>query len=211
VLPDDAIVVTDVGTPFQAAMQSLRLRGTQRLFHSGGVSAMGYGIPAAIGACLSGGVRPVVCLVGDGGAMLNIQELQTIAFNNLPIKIFVFANDGYATMRFTQETHFKREAASSPASGLGVPNFTDVAAAFGIKALYYHKQAGLKNTLRDILALRTPFLAELKMPVKHLLMPRVQSRMEDGKFVPVPIEDMWPYLPRDEFEANMRMELATSN
>ena len=142
--------------------------------------------------------------------MPNVQELQTIAFNNLPIKIFVFANDGYATMRFTQQTHFKREAASSPVSGLGVPNFTDVAAAFGIKALHYHKQAGLESALRDILALQTPFLAELEMPVKQVLAPRVQSRMENGKFVPVPMEDMWPYLSREEFAMNMLMSKAAN-
>ena len=141
---------------------------------------------------------------------MNVQELQTIAFNHLPIKIFVFANEGYATMRFTQQTHFKREAASSPASGLGVPSFAEVASAFGIKALHYHKQDHLKETLEHVLSLQTPFLAELEMPASQVLAPRVQSRMENGKFAPVPMEDMWPYLPREEFAHNMLISKAAN-
>jgi acetolactate synthase-1/2/3 large subunit len=178
-LSDDSIIVTDVGAAFISAMQSLKLNGKQRLFHSGGVSAMGWGIPAAIGACLASG-KQTICLVGDGGAMMNIQELQTIVHHKLPITIYVFENGGYLTMQYTQGTHFKREAASSPASGVSCPDFIKIADAFEFSGL------GVVN-----------------MPRGQKLMPRVQSRMEDGKFVPVSLEDMWPHLPADELKSNM--------
>ena len=111
-MADDAIVVTDVGIAYICTMQTLKLNGRQRLFHSGGVSAMGYGLPASIGAYRAGGRRQTICLAGDGGMMLNLQELQTIAHHNLPIKVFVFANNGYATIRMAQENHFGRHSIS---------------------------------------------------------------------------------------------------
>jgi len=203
-IDDDAIIVTDVGAGFISAFQSLQLRGSQRLIHSAGVSAMGWGIPGAIGACLAGGGRQVVCLVGDGGAMLNLQELQTIAHHKLPIAIFVFCNNGYMTMQYTQTTHFKREAASSPESGMSCPDFVEIAEVFGIYAgIMTDRQ--FDSDLDWWLHTRTvcPSLCEVHMPPGQLLVPRVQSRMEDGKFVPAPIEDMWPYLGREEFAAQM--------
>lgn len=216
-LDDDAIVVTDVGAGFISAMQSLPLRDAQRLFHSGGVSAMGWSIPAAIGACLAGGGRQVVCLVGDGGAMLNLQELQTIAHHKLPISIFVFCNNGYMTMQFTQQNHFGREAASSPGSGVSCADFTKIAsamlpmgAAWILRPSPYLLNVG--EVVQGVLdtARKTPALCEVHMPPNQLLIPRVQSRMENGKFIPTPIEDMWPYLDRDEFAEQMGATEAVS-
>lgn len=200
-LDEDAIVVTDVGAAFISAMQSLKLNGKQRLFHSGGVSAMGWGIPAAIGACLGSGRKQTVCLVGDGGAMLNIQELQTIVHHQLPISIFVFVNNGYLTMQFTQNNHFQREAASSPQSGMSCPDFKKIAQAFGMSWSGVAHQEDLANELFEYL--KEPCLVAVHMPLGQLLQPRVQSKMQDGKFVPVSIEDMWPHLPPDELQANM--------
>lgn len=198
-LDDDAIIVTDVGAAFISTMQSLQVRGTQRLFHSGGVSAMGYGIPAAIGAAMAGEGRQVVCLVGDGGAMVNLQELQTIAHHRLPIAIFVFVNNGYMTMQYTQATHFGREAASSPQSGMGCPDFVDVSRALGVDSIYADDLSYIGDGLG-----RGPILTAVHMPSNQLLQPRVQSKVVDGKFVPVPIHDMWPYLSREELAENMR-------
>jgi acetolactate synthase-1/2/3 large subunit len=168
---------------------------------------MGYGIPAAIGACMAGGGRQVVCLVGDGGAMVNLQELQTIAHHKLPIAIFVFVNNGYMTMQYTQETHFGREAASSPQSGMSCPNFRAVAASFGISSKDI--ESDLQSMIEYIFETRRlhgsrPFLCEVPMPSNQLLQPRVQSKTVDGKFVPVPIHDMWPYLSREELAENMQ-------
>lgn len=206
-LNDDAIVVTDVGAAFISTMQSLQIRGTQRLFHSGGVSAMGYGIPAAIGACMVGGGRQTVCLVGDGGAMVNLQELQTIAHHKLPISIFVFVNGGYLTMQYTQRTHFDREAASSPKSGMSCASFRKLAGAFGLEyvSLWYPPITVGDMVSKTLLSASKfgPTIAEVEMPPNQLLQPRVQSKIVDGKFVPVPIHDMWPYLEREELEQQM--------
>ncbi len=203
-LDEDAIIVTDVGAAFISAMQSLKLNGKQRLFHSGGVSSMGWGIPAAIGACLGSGRKQTICLVGDGGAMMNLQELATIVHHDLPIKIFVFVNGGYLTMQYTQNNHFKREAASSEKSGVSCPNFECVADAFGMDAHAIRRQGEHFDWhLRTVMTSKRIQLCEVHMPPGQLLQPRVQSKMKDGKFVPVPLDDMWPYLPADELAKNM--------
>ena len=108
-MDDDAIIVTDVGTSFVTTMQAMPMSGMQRMFHSPGIAPMGYGLPAAIGAHYGSGGKQVICLTGDGGTMFNLQELQTIAHHQLPIKIFVYDNHGYRTMKFTQGNHFGRE------------------------------------------------------------------------------------------------------
>lgn len=201
-LPDDAIVVTDVGAAFLSTMQSLQVRQGQRLFHSGGVSAMGYGLPAAIGACVAGNGRKVVCLTGDGGLMMNVQELQTISHHQLPIAIFVFANNGYLTIQAMQENHFKRQSISSFESGVSCPDFTDIARAFGIPSESAHDNAELSDWMHMHMTRPHPFLCQIHMPRNQVLKPRVQSRMENGKFIPTPIDDMWPYLEREEMERN---------
>ena len=136
--------------------------------------------------------------------MLNLQELQTIAHHRLPIAIFVFCNNGYMTMQYTQTTHFKREAASSPESGMSCPEFWKVAHAIGIGAMTeVAVDSALVDSVIEMTINGAPSLLEVHMPPAQLLIPRVQSRMEDGKFVPTPIEDMWPYLDREEFAPQM--------
>jgi acetolactate synthase-1/2/3 large subunit len=190
-LPDNAVVVTDVGYAYIATMQSLQLRRGQRLFHSGGVSPMGYGLPAAIGACRGG--RKTICLTGDGGLMFNLQELHTVVEHQLPITIFVFANHGYKTIQTMQMNHFGRESISGPNSGLTCPDFVELGRAFGIpnEAVFDHKN------LEDWMDYRVnrphPMLVVVHM-ADHPIAPRVQSRVENGKFVPTDIGDMWPHL-----------------
>ena len=191
-LADDAIVVTDVGAAFIATMQTLQLNGRQRLFHSGGVSAMGYGFPASIGACRAGGGRQTVCLTGDGGMMLNLQELQTVVHHNLPIKIFVFANNGYMTIRNMQETHFKRQAMSTPDTGLSCPDFAEVGKAFGVPVFSLFTNDEAEKWVEYVLTRKHPMLCVVHLPQDQVLLPRVQSKIQDGKFVPVPLDEMYP-------------------
>lgn len=200
-LDDDAIIVTDVGFGFISAMQALPLRGKQRLFHSGGVSAMGYGLPAAIGACFAGGGRQVVCLTGDGGLMFNIQELQTIAHHKLPIAIFVFCNNGYSTMQITQNNHFGREAVSSPTSGVSCPDFESVARSFKFTTWSAHDKRDLDTLFYMALdkGVPGPALAQVYLPEGQVLAPRVQTKMVGGKFAPATLDTMWP--PLDEQES----------
>jgi acetolactate synthase-1/2/3 large subunit len=198
-LPDDAIVVTDVGAAFIATMQSMPVKKGQRLFHSGGVSPMGWGLPAAIGACVAGGGRKVVCLTGDGGLMLNLQELQTIAHHKLPISIFVFSNNGYMTIQHMQDNHFKRESISSLESGMSLPNFVDVARSFDVEAVKIRKwdSTSLVENTEYACISDKPLLVEVKLPSDQKLLPRVQTKVENGKFIPTPIDDMFPYLDRE--------------
>lgn len=193
-MADDAIVVADVGVAVLSAMQSLRLNGKQRLLHSGGVSAMGIGLPGAIGACLGGGGRQVISLNGDGGMMMNMQELQTVAHNQFPIKIFVFCNKGYLTMRFTQTTHFGRESIAGVNSDLTCANFFEAAPAFGIPAMRLTGESNLEQGIANVLMNEGPVLCEIHSPEDQLLMPRVKSRIENGKFLPAKLDDMWPHL-----------------
>lgn len=199
-LPDDAIVVTDVGAAFIATMQSMPVKKGQRLFHSGGVSPMGWGLPAAIGACVAGGGRKVVCLTGDGGLMLNLQELQTIAHHKLPISIFVFSNNGYMTIQHMQDNHFKRESISSPDSGMSLPDFEEIAWAFHIPIEDMLGADWLTLSTMKTIEARGPSLCVVPLPKDQKLLPRVQTKVENGKFIPTPIDDMFPYLDRETLE-----------
>ncbi len=200
-LADDAIVVTDVGTAFVVAQQALALNGRQRLFHSSGIAPMGYGLPAAIGACRAGGGRQVVCITGDGGAMFNLQELATIAHHKLPIAIFVLANGGYRTMQVTQGNHFGRETAASEKSGVHCPSFSGLARRFGIAA--FDVDNGCVPLPAALGLTGEPVLFDVQMAPGQEVAPRVQSRMENGAFVPVQLEDMYPYLAPAEFAEAM--------
>ena len=106
--PDDAVIVTDMGTSFTCTMQTFQIKKGQRLFTSSGLAAMGFGLPGSIGACFGHARRKTISVNGDGGFMFNLQELQTIAEFKLPISIFVLSNGGYLTMQLMQQNHFKR-------------------------------------------------------------------------------------------------------
>jgi acetolactate synthase-1/2/3 large subunit len=201
----DAIVVTDVGFCFIPTMQTLKLKLGQRLIHSAGVSPMGWGLPGAIGAAFAGGGRPVICLTGDGGAMMNLQELQTIANHRLPIAIFVFENDGYATMKIAQKNHFKREVMSGPRSGMILPDFTKIAKAFGIYTMEFNSQNLLAHSMSNIFDISSqgPIMIVMHMEPEEIISPRVQAKTENGKFLPTDIANLWPYLPKKEFDQNM--------
>lgn len=194
-LDEEAIIVTDVGFCFIPTFQSLRLKRGQRLLHSGGVSPMGWGIPAAVGAAMATG-RHIVCLTGDGGAMMNIQELQTIAHHQLPITIFVFDNNGYATMQIAQRNHFKREVMSGPNTGVSMPRFSKVGQAFGLSTMEFHSHdelvAGLVTALKA--GKSSPMLATLHMTPGQTIAPRLMARMQDGQFLPTKFDDMWPFI-----------------
>lgn len=204
-LAKDAIVLTDVGFCFIPTMQALNVKAGQRLIHSAGVSPMGWGIPASVGAAFAGNGRQVVCLTGDGGAMMNLQELQTIAHHQLPIALFVFENNGYATMKIAQNNHFKREVMSGPRSGMSLPDFTKVAKAFGIYVMEFSNQAELAEAMPNIFDISSqgPVMVVMHMQENEVITPRVQAKSEGGKFVPASIEIMWPFLPREEQERGL--------
>lgn len=206
-LKEDDVVVTDMGMSFQCIMQGLKLKKGQRLFTSSGLAAMGFGLPGAIGACIGNNKKRIVCIVGDGGLQMNIQELQTIIHHNLPIKIFIFNNKGYTSMRETQKTYFKGYIAADLSSGVSMPNTIKIAEAYGIKNKKIKNQKNLKQEIKEVLDYNGPFICDLNVSEDQQVNPKQGAfNRPDGKTVPRPIEDMLPYIDRKEFEKDMLID-----
>lgn len=204
-LPNDAVVVTDMGTAFTCTFQAARMRLGQRWITASGHAPMGYGLPGAIGAHYATG-RRVVCIVGDGALQFNVQELQTIAHHKLPITIFVLNNGGYLTIKHMQANHFGRAVGSDAASGVSCPPTMALAEAFGISCWSFGNVIG-NGFLKDVLQRDGPTMCEIKMAPDQPLIPRTASeKRADGSIFAKPLEDMLPFLPREEFRAQMIVE-----
>ncbi len=201
----DLLVPGSSGACSEITMQAFRVKSGQRIFNSEGLGPMGFGIPAAIGACLASDRRRTVCVDGDGGFVMNIQELEVVRRLNLPIKFFVLDNDGYGSIRQTQKTHFdSRFVACDPTSGLTLPDLRRVAEAFQIPATEIESTTDAPATLRRVLEAPGPALCLVNISPQHQTAPRLASRaLPDGRMVSTPIEDLWPFLDRQEFQRNM--------
>jgi acetolactate synthase-1/2/3 large subunit len=193
--PND-VVVTDMGTSFTCTMQALRHTGQDRLFTSSALCSMGFGLPGAIGACLADTDRRVICIAGDGGFQMNIQELQTVVHNQLPIKIIILNNNGLLAISLMQDNLFGgKRFGADPASGVSSPDFVRVAAAYGIPAYCLATIENVQHDLKDLLAKDGPCLIEINMVQNQLLIPRVQSRRDSsGKIVSGSLDAMFPFL-----------------
>jgi acetolactate synthase I/II/III large subunit len=205
VMSEDAVVVAGDGTACVAPFQVAKVRGSQRFIWNSGCAAMGYCIPAAIGASVGRGRKQVLCLSGDGSAMLNFQELATIAYQRLPIVIFLLNNNGYISIRQTQNAYFNgRLHGVDGDSGVGFPNFRAVASAFGLATELIADPAEVDAKLKSVLAAEGPLLCEVMLPHDYAFTPKLSSaRLPDGRMVSKPLEDLSPLLDRDEFRSNM--------
>ncbi len=208
-LDADDIVVCGNATACIVPYQALPIKAGQRMFSNSGSASMGYDLPAAIGAWFGalasrGKQKRIVCLAGDGSIMMNLQELQTIAHHRLPIKIFVLDNNGYLSIRTSQTNFFKRVAGESPESGVSFPDFVAVAMAFGIPASRIEGQPELETAIQTILDADGPYLAQVILDPNQQFEPRMSSRqLEDGQIVSASLEDMYPFLSREELASNM--------
>lgn len=193
--PND-VVVTDMGTSFTCTMQALRHTGQDRLFTSSALCSMGYGLPGAIGAYMADPDRRVVCIAGDGGFQMNIQELQTVVHNKLPIKIIILNNNGLLAISLMQDNLFGgKRFGADPDSGVSSPDFVKVASAYGIPAYRLTTLENVQHSLKDLLANDGPLLIEINMVKDQLLIPRVQSRRDtSGKIVSGSLDAMFPFL-----------------
>lgn len=199
-LPDDSVVVTDMGTSFTCTMQALQNNGRNRLFTSSGTSSMGFGLPGALGAYMANKASSVICIAGDGGFQMNLQELQTIVHYQIPIKIFILNSEGYLAISIMQENLFEgKYFGSTPSSGVSAPDFVKVAQAFGLNARRLTCLEDLtEQKIREILATPVPMLCEILLPRGQVMMPRVQSmKTDDGKIFSNSIEYMWPFLDNE--------------
>ena len=204
--PEDALVpLGSSGTSFTVSGQAFKPKKQQRVFHAKGMAAMGYGMPSAIGASVALGGKMAITLVGDGGFQLNIQELQTIAHHQLPVKIFVINNGGYHAIRVTQETYFQsRYVASTSDSGVSLPELERIATAYRIAYRRIATNGEVLSQVAASLQQAGPEIIEVMVdPAKHLS-PKLGSAIRaDGTMVSRPLEDLMPLLDREEFQANM--------
>jgi len=188
-------------TTFQAAHVSKGMR----MFTNSGCASMGYDLPAAIGAALAQNGKRVICMAGDGSIQMNLQELQTIVNYRLPVKIFVFNNGGYLSIRTTQRSFFDgRLVGESSQSGVSFPDLLKVASAYGIKAQRIFNNEDLLSLLDEILADDDPFICELMIDPRQEMKPRLTSKqLDDGSIVSASLEDMYPFLSKEELMSNM--------
>lgn len=198
-------VVTGDGTACVVTFQAAKLKKGQRLYTNSGCASMGYDLPAAIGAWVSEKPDRIVCLAGDGSIQMNLQELSTLKFHQVPAKIFVLYNKGYHSIRQTQANYFPDNIVGcGEESGLGFPEFAKLAAAFEIPFCRAASHAELEGAIRQTLDGPGLRLCEIVLDLEQGFAPKVSSKkLPDGRMVSAPLEDMAPFLPRDEFMANM--------
>ena len=201
----DQIVVTDMGTALLSGHQALHIAEGQRLMTSTGLGEMGYGLPAALGASFATDRGEVMCLNCDGGMMLNLQELQTIVHHKLPIKLFIFNNDGYLMIKHTQNALFNRGyVGTDKASGISCPDYSKVATAFEIPTFQIRNWEECDEKLSKVQAATGPVICEVFMHPEQLFTPKLSLvAKEDGTLVSPPLEDLSPLVPRDVLERAM--------
>lgn len=205
VAADDEIIVTGNGTAFTGTIQAIDIKAGQRMHFNVGCASMGYDLPAAIGVAVAHPGKRIVLITGDGSLMMNLQELQTIAHHKLPIKIFLLNNKGYLAIMNTQNALMAGNFVGAEASsGVSFPDFKKVADAFSLPYTYIKDHTNLMENVAAVLASDGPMFCELNMRKGQPLVPKVSSKkLDDGKLVSKPLEDMYPFLDREEFLSNM--------
>jgi acetolactate synthase-1/2/3 large subunit len=202
---DDSVYVFGNGTACVSSYQSLRLSKNQKVIVNSGCAAMGYDLPAAIGSYYANKSSQVICVTGEGSLQMNIQELQTIIHNNLPIKIFVLNNGGYISIRNTQNGFFKgHKVGADDSSGVSFPDTIKIGQAYGFKTFRIENQLNLDSQLKDILEFNGPVICEVMLSTEEKMQPKLSSEIKpDGKMISKPLEDMFPFVDREEFKKNM--------
>lgn len=201
----DAVVISDAGSAFYVVSQGIQLKDGQRYITSSAQSEMGYTLPATVGVSIAKGNGEVIGITGDGSFQMNIQELQTIVHYDLPVKIFVWNNDGYLSIRASQSKFFeKRFIGTDSTSGLSFPDLNKIAIAYGIKYFKVSNCKGLDEVIEEVMNYPKAVICEVMCIRDQEIIPTVAStRKEDGTMVSKPLEDMYPFLNREEFLSNM--------
>ena len=210
-LPENSLTAVSNGACCVVGNQAYVIQKGSRMANNSAIASMGYGLPAAIGTCIGGGRRTTICLEGDGSIMMNLQELQTILTNRLPIKIFLINNQGYHSIRITQTNLFSDhcKVGVGPESGdLSFPKFSKLASAFGYPYFSAHSNAEMKAAVDAALAADGAVFCEIFTDTKQVWEPKSSTkRLADGTLVSPPLEDLAPFLPREELERNMFIPL----
>lgn len=200
---EDAIFLVDTGSCFHVFAQAFQVKFGQRHIITGGLSTMGY-MPGSVGVAAASQGKDVFCITGDGSVQFNIQELQTIIQNNLPVKLIVLNNNGYLLIRLTQNNFQEgRFIGVDKDSGVSCPDMEKIASAYGIKFIRILGIDDLDAKLAELISYQGAVVCEVMTPPNQLLIPRVASKkMDDGKMMSMPYDDMFPFLPRKEYLEN---------
>lgn len=203
--PEGSVMVAGNGTACVALFQAGIVKKDQKVFWNSGNASMGYDLPAAIGACIANGKKDVICIAGDGSIMMNLQELQTVKHHNLPIKIFILNNAGYSSIRQTQRNFFgEKLVACSSNSGVSVPDFAKLAIAFELPSMKIENNENLQSEVEKALAKDGPLICEVMLDHDYIFQPKLSSeKLPDGRIISKPLEDMFPFLDREEFNQNI--------
>ncbi len=206
-LPEGQVTVAGNATASVCAFQAIEIKKGQRLYANSGCAAMGYDLPAAIGACFGSGTK-VVCLAGDGSIQMNLQELQTVVHHKLPLKLFVLNNQGYHSIRQTQRNFFKPPFIGFDGeTGVSFPDMEKIAEAYGIPFGRCQRHSDLDRCIPKALEGDGPFICEVMLTPEQPFAPKASSkRLPDGRIISKPLEDLEPFLERDEFLGNMIIE-----
>lgn len=206
-LPENSLTAVSNGACCVVGNQAYVIKKGSRMTNNSAIASMGYGLPAAIGTCIGGDRRMTICLEGDGSIMMNLQELQTIITNQLPVKIFLINNNGYHSIRLTQNNLFKEhcKVGIGPESqDLSFPDFQKIADAFGYKYYSAHSNQEMKEVVDEALAIDGPVFCEIFTDTQQVWEPKSSTkRLEDGTLVSPPLEDLAPFLPREELKKIM--------
>lgn len=206
-LPEGQITVTGNGSACVVGSHAYVIKKNQRFIINSGAASMGYDLPASIGACLASDRKEIICLSGDGSIQMNLQELQTIVHHNLPIKIFVINNQGYHSMRQTQGSLFPEYTTvgvGPESNDLSFPNMSKIAFAYDIPYYAIHKNSEMSNVLDEVLKAQGYLMCEIFVDTKQKFEPKsATKRLEDGTLISPPLEDLAPFLPREELEKIM--------
>ena len=199
---DDAVVCGNAAAcivPYQVS----RLKKGQRLISNSGSASMGYDLPAAVGAAVARDGKRVICLAGDGSVQLNIQELQTLAYQKLPVKVLILNNGGYLSIRQTQSNFFGHLIGVGPGSGISFPDYVKVGEAFGLPSACITGLADMPK-LWELLDAPGPAVCEIMLDPKQEFEPRLKPRqLPDGTIVSPALEDMFPFLEPEELQSNL--------
>ncbi len=201
-------IVTGNGSACVISFQTAKLKKNQRLFTNSGCAAMGYGFPAAIGACFAMEGERVICIDGDGSFQMNMQELQTVVYNRTNIKLFILNNNGYHSIRQTQTNLFQPPLVGvSDGNGLSFPDLNKIATAYGIPYIKIDSLKGIKDNILKAISGNGPVLCEVVLDSNQNFEPKLSSKvLETGEIISPPLSDMFPFLSRQEYESNKYRE-----
>ena len=209
-MPGELIVLSDGVGPLNCSYQALFIKKGQRIILNNGCAQMGYGLPAAIGVAFATDKKKrVICFEGDGSLQLNIHELQVMIHHKLPIKLFIYCNDGYQSIVNTQKNLFGGKfTAVNSASGVSSPDFVKVGKAYGIKSIRINNHSDMITKIKYVLNYKGPIICEINAVRDLMLTPKLMAKkLPDGQFASPPLEDMGPFLAREEFKKNMIIPL----